>query len=156
MNENNDEKLEQRYLNAVNIHPKVATFSTIPIVTYIAANFKRHSEAVLTVGKVVIYEIADLAEFGNALNYRGALEGIASLDEFIWERYTRDGAQRTKHCMQIKVNAYLYKKSVNYVRLYGDAYRKMINESNFACIDDVRAICDSCAHLQPSITQVVA
>jgi hypothetical protein len=130
--------------------------SSIPIFSYVPPNFKSRSTGVIKVGDLVVYEIADEHKFGMAFGYRGAVAEKATLDEFIWERYTSNSAQRTKHCMQVQINAYLNKHSAIYKHIYGDAYRKMIDESSFACIDDISAICDSCAHLQSSNTKANA
>jgi hypothetical protein len=50
--------------------------------------------------------------------------------------------------LQVQLNAYLYKHSAKFNELYGDAYKKLIGDGSFICIDDISAICDSCAQLQ--------
>ena len=133
--------------NADRMRLATAISPAIPIFTYQSPNFKRHCEGAISVGNEVIHTILDDKEFCEALGYKGAKDQNITFDEYIWERFTRNGAQRTKHCMQVQLNAYLHKHSAKFKELYGDAYRKLISDNNFICVDDVSALCDSCAHL---------
>ncbi len=133
--------------NAERVRLATAISPVIPIFTYKSPNFKRHCEGAISVGNEVIHTILDEKEFYEALGYEGAKVQSITFDEYIWERFTRDGAQRTKHCMQVQLNAYLYKHSSKFKEVYGDAYMKLIDDNNFICVDDVSALCNSCAHL---------
>ena len=133
--------------NADRMRLATAISPVIPIFTYQSPNFKRHCESAISIGNEVIYKISDEKEFCEALGYKVGKDQNITFDEYIWERFTRDGAQRTKHCMQVQLNAYLHKHSAKFKELYGEAYRKLISDNNFICVDDVSALCDSCAHL---------
>ena len=133
--------------NAEKIKLTSAISPVIPIFTYESPNFKRHCDGSISVGKEVIYTILDDKEFGEALGFKGFKEQNITFDEYIWERYTIDGAQRTKHCMQVQLNAFLFKHSTKFKDLYGAAYKKLIADNNFICIDEINALCDNCAHL---------
>ena len=148
MSATNDDELGVDLKGAERIRIATAISPAIPIFAYEPANFKKHCEGTIRMGNEVIHAIFDDREFGEALGYKGAKVQNITFDEYIWERFTRDGAQRTKHCMQVQLNAYLYKNSAKFKELYGDAYRKLVSDNNFICVDDISAHCDSCAPLQ--------
>jgi hypothetical protein len=142
-----DDSKDANFENPQKTKFTITQSSILPIFSYNPPNFKTHSTGLIKVGDFIVYEIADEGKFGMALGYMGGLKNNATLDEFIWERYTRDGALRTKHCMQVQVNAYLYKHSAIFKHKYGDAYKKLMAENSFVCVDDINATCDSCVHL---------
>ncbi len=109
---------------------KTAISTSIPVFTYEAANFKRHQVSAIRAGDVFVHTIEDANAFREALGYTGTLVQKLTLEEYIWERYVKDGASKSQHCLQVRLNAYLFKHSSEYRRIYGDAY-------------------DSCQPLQP-------
>lgn len=121
---------------------------TIPIFSYEPPNFKRHTEGAINIGNDAIHVILDDKEFSETLGYKGVKEQNITFDEYIWERFKKDGAQRTMHCLQVQLNAYLYKHSSKFKELYGNVYKELVEDNNFVCINDISAICDSCAQLQ--------
>ncbi len=91
----------------------------------------------IAIGDTIFHRIADSNAFFSALGYNTEIHASGwQPDEFIWDRYTRDGASKSRHCLQMQIAAYLYRNSATFVRLYGSAFGALIASCSFECMDD--------------------
>ncbi|MCK9388460.1 MAG: hypothetical protein M0Q22_08730 [Sulfuritalea sp.] len=99
----------------------------------------------ITVGGEQIHRIANFDEFYWALGYTEEIRrtGLAA-DEFLWERYRRDGAVKSEQCLQIQIATYLYKHSAKFKAEFGREYDEMSGKCISDCIDNDDAHCVDC------------
>lgn len=98
----------------------------------------------IAIGDGSFHHINNLQEFYAALGVND--NGIGGLlpEEFIWNRYTRDGAPKSALCLQIQIANYLYTHSARFKALYGCAHEKMMGTCQSEQIDDHDGHCLKC------------
>ena len=123
--------------------PDTRTTSLPPLQYHLSSPSSRDFGWITLSGERV-HLVTSFDEFYAALGYSDEV-GQAELlpDEYIWERYTRDGAVKSAHCLQVQVAAYLHRKSAKFNEEFGSAYEGMkgkcisddIDSSDSHCVD---------------------
>lgn len=98
----------------------------------------------IAIGTESFHRIDNIKEFYAALGYKADRAGSLLPEEFIWDRYVRDGASKSDRCMRTQIANYLYAHSASFKRLYGCAYEKMIGQCQSKDIDDSDDHCLGC------------
>lgn len=98
----------------------------------------------IAIGAESFHHINNMAEFYAALGYKADGSGGLLPEEFIWNRYIRDGALKSAKCLQIQIANFLYTHSASFKKLNGSAYEKMIGRCQFTGIDDNDDHCLGC------------
>jgi hypothetical protein len=119
--------------------------SSIPIFKHDTPRVGRHKHGSLKVGGNMFHKIADMNAFYAAMGYdKNARERGLCGEEFIWDRYIRDGSKMHKHCLQPRISDYLYKHSVEFKGLYGKAFVAMFGKCALIVIDSTDQHCSAC------------
>jgi hypothetical protein len=74
------------------------------------------------------HRIGKMSEFFAALGFREEKSGGVLPEEFIWERYTRDGAPLSPACIQGHYAVYLRAHSDEFRQLYGKAFEELAGQ----------------------------
>lgn len=99
----------------------------------------------ITVAGEKVHRVADFKEFYRALGHTEEIRRTGwAADEFLWERYTRDGAVKSEQCLQSHIAAYLNKHSAKFKAEFGREYDEMIGKCVQDCIDNGDAHCVDC------------
>jgi len=110
-----------------------ATGTAIPRFEYNLSDARKSHYGCITAGAQVFHRVSNVDEFFAALGYGGEIRKKGLLhDEFLWNRYRRDGAPKSAQCLQVKIAAYLHKHSEKFKTEFGPAYDKMTGK----CISD--------------------
>ncbi|MFZ4478744.1 MAG: hypothetical protein ACOYNZ_02495 [Rhodoferax sp.] len=65
-------------------------------------------------------------------------------DEFVWDRYRRDGSSRSANCLQARISAYLHKHSAKFTEQYGREYDELIANCHSNRMNDGDKHCANC------------
>lgn len=96
-------------------------------------------------GDDVYHQVSNFAEFYEALGYNPEMAKTPLLpDEFIWERYVRDGAVKSAKCLRVQIAVYLHKHSAKFNAKFGRAYDEMIGMCMTGDTDDGDDHCLNC------------
>lgn len=99
----------------------------------------------LTVAHEIFHEIRDTKDFYTALGYGEEAKNIGLMDnEFVWERYIRDGAKMSKQCLQWQISIYLHNHSSIFNELYGYVYDALLAKCGLTVIDVNDLHCAKC------------
>lgn len=98
----------------------------------------------LAIGDEAFHRINNLGNFYDTLGFKDKGGGALLPEEFIWDRYTSDGASMSPQCMQMQITNYLYTHSARFKEKYGCAYEKMIGTCKSEKIDDRDSHCAKC------------
>lgn len=122
-----------------------ASVNEIPTFKYNLSNPRQHNYGCIVVGDEVFHRLGNVNEFHAALGYTEEM-GKAGVvpDEFIWQRYTSDGAVKSARCLQVQIAVYLHKHSSRFRELYGRSYDEMIGGGIAGCVDDSDEHCFNC------------
>ncbi len=102
----------------------------------------------VTVEREVFHRIDDMDEFYKALGLDSEAKGKGlSGEEFIWDRYRRDGSKMSKACLQVQIRVFLHKHSEKFGELYGSAYDATIGKCSAVEIDRRDEHCANCPML---------
>ena len=81
----------------------------------------------------LIHRIGDIDLFYRTLGYTEEIRKSHILpEEFIWDRYTRDGAIKSRHCLQLHIATYLLHHSAQFREEYGLAYEALLSACEIA------------------------
>lgn len=124
----------------------VAPLDCCPIMDlkFVAPRVSNGAFGNIAIGSESIHRINNIQEFYADLGYKADGAGGLLPEEFIWNRYIRDGASKSVRCMQSLIANYLYTHSASFKRLYGCAYEKMIGKCQSKDIDDSDDHCHGC------------
>ena len=122
----------------------------IPRFKFIAPRAVRGGLGIIAIGDTVFHSISNIAAFYAALGFNPGVNDGLPPEEFIWERYTRDGASKSPSCMQVQIATYLHTHSAEFVKLYGRAYDAVIGKCDSAEIDDADEHCLNCPMHPPA------
>lgn len=106
----------------------------LPIFKCNIASINRAKPSGIYIGDMIYQRIENFGDFYATLGFRNNLGLMA--DEFVWERYTRDGAKKSTKCFQYQIAVYLHKHSAKFREQYGSVYGKMIGKCDLDCVDD--------------------
>lgn len=99
----------------------------------------------IAMGDGSFHHINNLEEFYDALGVKDNGGGGGLLpEEFIWDRYTRDGATKSRWCLQMQIANYLHTHSARFKAQYGCALEKMIGTCTSEQIDGRDGHCSKC------------
>jgi hypothetical protein len=120
--------------------------NTLPLFKYsIGSKVGKYVSGNIAVGHEIIHQFDNFDLFYGALGYSAAEKReFSAPDEYIWERYTRDGARMSAHCLQIQIATYLYRHSRTFVERYGKAYESAIGQCGSTVIDGNDRHCANC------------
>lgn len=111
-----------------------------------------HKLDAIAVQHEIFHQINNMDDFSDALgNNKDAKNSRLFADEFIWDRYTRDGAKMSQHCLQSQISAYLHNNSAKFRVLYQNAFDTMLGKCNLSVIDGMDLHCAACP-MHPSVT----
>ncbi len=132
-------------VSAVSVLAPTST-GTLPLLRYnIGSKVGKHISGNIAVDHEIIHQFDNFDLFYAALGYSTAeRREFSAPDEFIWERYTRDGAKMSSHCLQIQIATYLYKHSPKFVERYGQAYETAMGQCGSTVIDGSDRHCANC------------
>lgn len=121
---------------------------TIPSIPHLQYHLSSPSSSLygwITVGGEKVHPVPNHDEFYRALGYTEEIRrtGLAA-DEFLWERYRRDGAVKSEQCLQCQIAAYLNEHSAKFKAEFGREYDEMAGKCVLDCIDNGDAHCVSC------------
>lgn len=117
----------------------------IPLFQYHAPGMGPRRYGVISVGNGILHQIRDMGAFYRAMGHgQGERDKELCGDEFVWERYIRDGAPMSRQCLQVQIAAYLATHSEDFMNLYGAAYREMIGKCDSDDIDGGDSHCSQC------------
>ncbi len=98
----------------------------------------------IAIGDKIRYRIENPDVFFAALGYTPEVQASGlQPDEFIWDRYTRDGAAMSKHCLQMQIATYLYRHSTDFAALHGPAFEQLKASCNSGCASQ-HTQCSNC------------
>lgn len=124
----------------------------IPTFNFVLSNPRHRNYRCISAADEVFHRISDVDQFFAALGYTKEMQkNSVIVDEFIWERYTRDGAVMSAQCFQAHIAAFLHRHSAKFRELYGEAYALTTGKCSSGCIDGSDAHCADCSrHPSPS------
>ena len=109
-----------------------------------------------------VHLVTSFDEFYEALGYTDVVGKTELLpDEYIWERYTRDGAVKSAQCLQVQVAAYLREHSAKFNAVFGHIFDTIISKCTSDHIDSNDAHCVDCpshphlANFQGMVTDTI-
>lgn len=117
---------------------------TIPDFKFMPPRVINNGSGGIAIGDGSFHHINNLEEFYAALGIKDNGGGGLLPEEFIWDRYTRDGASKSMRCLQIQIGNYLYTHSARFKELYGCAHEKMIGTCKSEQIDHRDGHCLRC------------
>jgi hypothetical protein len=122
-----------------------STNLSIPLFKYQLSSPNIATNGWISLGGVSYHHINNFDEFYAALGYTNThhRSGVP-IEEFIWERYTRDGARKNRQCLQTQITNYLYKNSEKFSAEYGQAHQQLINICTAECFDSSDNQCVAC------------
>ncbi len=99
----------------------------------------------IKVGYEVVHTIEDISVFYAALGYDKAAKDIGLAEEvFVWQRYTRDGSKKSRHCLQVQIANYLHTHASTFMAQYRRAYEAMLGQCNSPACDSNDPHCANC------------
>ncbi len=129
-------------------HPTMALSHaprSIPLFHYEPPKYGHSGAGSISVAHEVFHIIKNMDDFYAALGYdRSAKNRQLDGEEFVWERYRRDNAKMSVHCLQIQIQTYLYNNSKEFRELYGVEYRAKIGKCTSSIIDHNEKHCANC------------
>ncbi|MCK9387919.1 MAG: hypothetical protein M0Q22_05920 [Sulfuritalea sp.] len=122
-----------------------APLAAIPTFKYNLSDIRKsHYGCILADGEVY-HRVGNANDFFTALGYTEKIRKSGLLlDEFLWERYNRNGAAKSEQCLQVQIAAYLHKHSANFRNAFGSAYQEMIGKCISDAIDNGDDHCLNC------------
>jgi len=110
-----------------------APLAPIPAFKYKLADGRQSHYGCILLEDQVFHCISDGDAFFAALGYTGEFRKSGLLlDEFLWERYQRQGAPKSAQCLQAQIAAYLHRHSAKFQKTFGRAYDETIGK----CLSD--------------------
>lgn len=112
----------------------------------------------ITANGEAFHYVSDINGFYAAMGYTKEHNRAAMMpEEFIWDRYSRDGARFSPHCLQVQVSSYLHEHSCRFGEKYWYLFAKMIgkcrsdkisyvDEHCLRCYQHPRFIAEDCFH----------
>ncbi|MDP2810506.1 MAG: hypothetical protein Q8O34_10205 [Rhodocyclaceae bacterium] len=123
----------------------------IPTFSFVLSNPRHRNYRCISAADEVFHRIGDVDEFFAALGYTKEMRKDSVIpDEFIWDRYTRDGAVMSAQCVQAHIVAFLHRHSAKFRERYGQAYALTTGKCFSDCIDGSDAHCADCSRHPPS------
>jgi len=121
------------------------TIPSIPRLQYHLSSPSTSLYGWITAGGERVHRVANFDEFYRALGYTEEVSrtGLAP-EEFLWERYRRDGAVKSEQCIQSLIAAYLNEHSAKFKAEFGREYDEMGGKCVLDCIDNDDARCLDC------------
>jgi hypothetical protein len=124
---------------------KSAGFGQLP-------HFKHESPSVhsrhfgrILIGDQVFHQIDNAVQFHQTFgNECDGLQNSSFAEEFLWDRYRRDGAKMSQQCFSLQVAVYLRRYSRKFTESYVAAYEAMIGKCSLDCVDSADAHCAKC------------
>lgn len=114
----------------------------IPDFNYLSNHQHEHFRCIVYDG-VVMHRISNFDEFFKALGYSEDINATGVLpDEFVWDRYFRDNAAKSRQCLQTLITSYLYNHSERFRDEFGSEYADMLGK----CISDKIDGSDHCVN----------
>ena len=122
-----------------------AGISPIPKFEYNLSRPRQSHYGCIYAGDEVFCRIDDINGFFATLGYREEIRKTGMmLDEFLWERYRRDGAAKSAQCLQVQIAVYLHRHSAKFMAEFGRAFEEMLGKCIAECIDNDDAHCLDC------------
>jgi len=122
-----------------------AAVSAFPLFHYEPRKIGQRPFGAITVAHETFHKVDDADEFYKAMGYDEVAKNKGlSGEEFLWDRYTRDNAKMSRHCLQVQIQAYLYKHSAEFRALYGSAYKATTGECQAVELDAADRHCAHC------------
>ncbi len=119
--------------------------SSLPHLQYHLSSPSSRDYGWIVAGNERVHRVGDQDEFYRALGYTDEDRHAGKLpDEYLWERYTRDGAVKSAKCLQVQIAAYLHKKSGKFKEQFGHAFDTIIGKCTSDDIDSNDALCVDC------------
>ena len=126
-------------------HLHTHTVHSIPLFDYDPPKVGRHNFGTIRLGDEIFHNISNMEDFYIAMGHdESARRKHPSGEEFIWERYTRDNAKMSKHCLQIQIQVYLHKNSTKFRELYGHKYDEMLGNCSSKVVNNNDKHCANC------------
>jgi hypothetical protein len=115
--------------------------AAIPLLRYDAPRHQNGWSASLKGSDGFFHRIEPMAEFYGVLGLTREASAETPPDEFIWERYIRDGAPLSLACLQSQYAVYLYGRCAEFRELYALSYEERIRSCE---LDDIAHGSDHC------------
>lgn len=94
---------------------------TSPVIKFNCNNPNLWNFRYIEIDGDAIHYIADIGKFFEALGYSADLQSRGILpDEFLWDKYTKSGSEKSSYCLQAKLIEYLKIHSAKFVAVYGN------------------------------------
>ena len=117
--------------------------SNIPFFSYASPKSKYNCWHI-DVKDEIFHYIVDPSEFFDALGYKSNLNIGMLPDEFVWERYIREKAIMSPHCIQMQICVYLQKHSLAFKMSYGSAIGDLEKKCISSYLGDSDKYCLQC------------
>jgi hypothetical protein len=126
----------------------------MPLFSYSLSKPNQREFGCITSADEIFHRIGDVEEFYATLGYTQEMrkQGVIP-DEFIWERYTRDGAVMSATCVQAHIATYLHKHSHKFRGQYGHAYAMTAGTCSADCLDASDKDCVDCSRHPPIVSE---
>ena len=125
-------------------------FCPIPDFKFMPPRVINNGFGSIAIGDGSFHHINNMGEFYAAVGVKDNGDGGLLPEEFIWDRYKRDGASKSTWCLQIQIANYLYTHSARFKELYGCAHDKMIGTCQSQQLDARDGHCLKCP-MHPSL-----
>ena len=108
----------------------------------------------VTVGHAIFHPVHNADEFYETLgcDREAKSQGLLG-EEFVWERYRRNGSKKSTHCLQARIRVFLHKHSEKFRKLYGKPYDATIGKCCAIEIDGRDKHCANCPMLPVPVKQ---
>lgn len=132
-------------------------FKKIPRFSYDISRKDKRPACILA-GHSEYVKIKDVDGFLSVLGYSGEARKAGVLpDEYIWDKYCRDGADKTGQCLQSKIIEYVFNHSDRFRKEYGREYVNLLGKCTLGQMDD-SDICKHCpmhpSHLYETLPSI--
>lgn len=116
----------------------------VPSLSYSAPTVVNGGSGSIAIGDSYVHRIADMEAFYAGLGFKQDASGRLSPEEFIWDRYRRDGALKCRDCLQIQLCHYLYTHSDYFKIFHGRAYEAKFGTCGLDCVATADEHCRKC------------
>jgi hypothetical protein len=146
--ENSDEPRSARIESATTEPSTGNAHISIPVFRYAQMMMGPQHYGTIMVRYEVFHKIQNMEDFYAALgnNEDEKSKGFSG-EEFVWNRYKRDGSKMSNRCLQVQIQNYLHNNSAKFRELYGHEYNEMIGKCSSTAIDDNDKHCANCPML---------
>lgn len=119
-------------------------FCPIPDFKFLPPRVTNNGFGSIAIGGGSFHHINKMGEFYAALGFKDKNGDGLLPEEFIWDRYIREGASKSAWCLKMQIANYLYTHSARFKAQYGCAHDKMIGNCQSEQIDDRDGHCLQC------------